>query len=828
LWVGAMVVGPARSVGLSAALVFACATLRARAAVDFRDLAEMVALSEVALDPDGRRIVFTGTQADFEANEQRTRIWYFDPGGPRIRERIGSLLGVGGEVEPPDARPLTSAGEDASSPRFTPDGRAVSFLSARGESAAVQVWVLPLDGGEAEARTDAPEGVDQYAWAPDGSLVYLAQEPHVPGIAAQRDARAAAGFDEQVVDETRRDWSFWRIGPEGGEARRVHRADPGVTEFALSFDGKRIAFASNGTGHPKDWKKADLWAVDVDSGRLTRLTERLGDDWSPRWSGDGSRVFFLSCIDTTRSYSQIAVWSIPSAGGEITLGSDALDRDVIELVTCEDSDRIYLTVADGTNEQLWRLVGASRRAERLSAEPGRASGLAVKRNGELAAFVYESPTAGPEIATWTFPDERIEVRTRTNAALTAKVDAVRRIVRWAAPDGLDVEGVLVLPPDWEARRPLPAVVVGHGGPADHAVNTLADEQLEAIAARGYAALAPNFRGSTGYGAAFNVANFRDLGGADFADVMAGVDWLVDQGIADPARLGITGASYGGFLTNRAVVGTSRFAAGVSRSGIASFVTDFANSELSEFEWDYFHAYFWEDFDAYWSLSPLSRVSEAKTPLLLLHGEDDTNTAPANSRELYSSLRARGVPAELVTYPREGHAFEEPTHWLDARERMMAWFDRWLVTPGAEIPARAGDPVRDGPWTLVVTSARWQAGIGAVQPDAGLLVVDLVLSAEEPVDGRIVTLCGEGAEIALVDAAGRRFPPLGIPVEWPGGEHLVTGRQTVELRGSPESGDASWTFRAAFDPAALPASGRLAAFGMPPVSLTWATRTEEQE
>jgi dipeptidyl aminopeptidase/acylaminoacyl peptidase len=823
-----MVRGLAAGAALFVAVAFTGAPQPARAAVDFRDLAEMVVPSEVALDPDGRRIVFTGTQADFDANEQRSRVWYFHPGGSRIRERVGSLLGVGSEVEPPDARPLTSADEDASSPRFTPDGRAVSFLSARGESAAAQVWVLPLEGGEAEARTDAPEGVEQYAWAPDGSLVYLAREPHPGGVAAQRETRAAAGFDEQVVDEDRRDCSFWRIDPQGGAARRVHRADPGVTEFALSFDGTRIAFASNGTGHPKDWKKADLWAVEVESGTLTRLTERLGDDWSPRWSGDGSRVYFLSSVDTTRSYSQIAVWSVPSGGGPIALESGALDRDAIEFVTCEDSDRIYLTVADGTNEQLWRIVAGSRRAERLTAEPGKAGGLAVKRNGELAAFVQEGPSAAPEIATWTFPDERIEVRTRINAALTAKVDAVRRIVRWTAPDGLDIEGVLVLPPDWEARRPLPTIVVGHGGPADHAVNTLADEQLEAIAARGYAAFAPNFRGSTGYGAAFNVANFRDLGGADFADVMAGVDWLVEQGIADPGRLGIAGASYGGFLVNRAVTGTNRFAAGVSRSGIASFVTDFANSELSEFEWDYFHAYFWEDFETYWRLSPLSRVSEAKTPLLLLHGEDDTNTAPANSLELYSSLRTRGVPAELVTYPREGHAFEEPAHWLDARERMMAWFDRWLAGPQAPVRARAGDPVRDGPWTLVVTSARWQAELGAARPDAGLLVVDLVLSAEEPVEGRIVTLCGESAEIALVDASGRRFPPLGIPVEWPGGEQLVTGRQAVELRGSPQSGDASWTFRVAFDPTGLPAAGTLSAFGLPPVSLTWMPEEEEEE
>jgi dipeptidyl aminopeptidase/acylaminoacyl peptidase len=772
---------------------------------------EQADLSEVALAPDGKRIVFTVTRGSVETGEVRSRVWYFDPGGPRVMQRLEKLVGLREEVDRPRARPLTSGDRDAEQPAFLADGRHVSFLSTGPwDDEPLQVWVLPLSGGEPERWTDSATDVTSYRWAPDGTLVYLAAEPEPGPLAGHREERIALGFDHVVVDADRPPLAIWTLPPGGGPARRVHGGDPGIGEIALSFDGTRVAFTTNRTGDPAHWNRVDLWTLDLASGEPRQLTRRPGEEWSPRWSNDGKTVFFLAALDSSLSFSQVNAWAVPAAGGVPQRVSGAVDRDVAEIATCPDSDRLYAVIEDGVNERLWRFIPGSWRAEPLTPDPGEARSPAVKGNGELAAFVWEGPASLPEIATWTYPDDYTEVRTDLNAEVSARADAEHRVLRWTAPDGLEIEGVLVLPaPESRAPGPLPAIVVLHGGPADNTTNTLQRHGFDAIAARGYAALGVNYRGSTGYGAAFNVADYRDLGGGDLQDVMAGVDLLVAEGIADPARLGIAGASYGGFLVNRAISATDRFAAAVSAYGIASFVTDFANSELSEFERDYFGAYFWEDPEAYRRISPLDDVARIDTPLLLLHGEEDTNTPLANSRELYTSLKARGAEVELVIYPREDHGFQEPAHDLDARERALDWFDRWLLR-GGESVAKVGEPVRAEGWTLLVRSAEPR--------EDGLLVVDVVLASDREVRDRGLAITGEHPAFTLTGVDGRPAPPAGIVSG--DGDLLVRGRQSVTLSGRPDDGTASWSLRLAFDAANHPSPAELHALGLPPVEIRW--------
>jgi dipeptidyl aminopeptidase/acylaminoacyl peptidase len=688
----------------------------------------------------------------------------------------------------------------------------VSFLSTGPwDDEPMQVWILPLAGGEPERWSDSPTDVLDYRWAPDGTLVYLAEEAEPWELATHREERWDLVDDEIVVDADRPPLAIWTLPPEGGDARRVHGGDPGIGEIALSFDGSQVAFTSDGTGDPSHWNRIDVWALDLESGETRRLTDRLGEEWSPRWSHDGATVFFLAALDSARSFSQVNVWAVPAQGGPVRLISEDLDRDVVEVETCSDSDRVYAVVEDGVNERLWRFIPGSWRAEPLTDDPGEIRSLAMRGNGELAAFVWEGPASFPEIATWTYPDDYTEVRTDLNEEATARADAEHRVVRWTAPDGLEIEGVLVLPaPADRPEGPLPTLVALHGGPADNTTNTLRSHGFDAFAGRGYAVLGVNYRGSTGYGADFNAAGYRDLGGADFQDVMAGVDRLVAEGIADPDRLGITGSSYGGFLANRAITATDRFRAAVSASGIASFVSDFGNSEMSEFEHDYFGAYPWEDPEAYARICPLRDVGAVQTPLLLLHGELDTNTALANSRELYTSLKARGAEVEMVVYPREEHGFDEPAHDLDSRERTLDWFDRWLLRDGGDPPGRIGSPLRAEGWTLLVRSAELSGG--------GLLVIDFVLAAENEVEDLPLTITGEQPAFTLDGTDGRPRPPVGITAG--GSDLLVRGRQSVTLSGRPDDDTASWSLRLAFDPEnhAPPAAFRV--MGLPPVRISW--------
>ncbi|HMB68508.1 MAG TPA: S9 family peptidase [bacterium] len=780
-----------------------------RAAITLRDLVEFAEPSETALAPDGKRIVFTVTQADPETNDLRSRVWYFDPGGRHVRQHVEKLVGLRDEVDKPRARPLTSDDRHAEQPAFLPDGRHVSFLSTGPwDDEPLQVWVLPLAGGEPERWSDSPTDILQYGWAPDGTLVYLAEESEPDEIAEHREWRRELGYDEIVVDADRPGLAIWTISPEDVAARRVYGGDPGIVEMALSFDGKHVAFTSDGTGDPSHWNRVDVWTLSLESGEASRLTRRLGEEWSPRWSHDGETVFFLAALDSAKSFSQVNVWGVPAGGGPWQLISGDLDRDVVELETCSDSDRVYVIVEDGVNEQLWRFRPGNWRAEKLTDDAGEIRSLAMKGNGERATFILEGPGSFPEIATWTYPDDYTEVRTALNETISARADAEHRVVRWPAPDGTEIEGVLVLPaPAERPEGPLPTVVLLHGGPADNTTNTA--RTFGSFAGRGYAVLGVNYRGSTGYGAEFNVANHRDLGGADFLDVMAGVDMLVAEGIADPDRLGIVGASYGGFLVNRAVTTTDRFRAAVSAFGIASFISDFGNSEMSEFEHDYFGAYPWEDPEAYRRISPLDDVGAVQTPLLLLHGELDTNTALANSRELYTSLKARGAEVQMVIYPREDHGFSEPAHDLDSRERTLEWIDRRLRGDD-RTDGRIGTPLRAEGWTLLVRSAEISAG--------GLLVVDCVLASDDDVDERPLTITGEQPAFTLSGSDGRARPPVGTVSGSPG--LLVRGRQSVTLSGRPDDGTASWSLRLAFDPDNHHSPAEFRAMGLPPVRISW--------
>jgi len=651
--------------------------------------------------------------------------------------------------------------------------------------------------------------------------------PWPQGVRQWRDQREEAGFDGEEVGRNRPAKGFWIVPPGGGDATLAYRGGPGIEDFALSWDGKSVVFRDNGTGDPSDWNGINLFRVDVEptgdgarnrdgaTPRVTQLTTRWGDEWNPQWSHDDGAVYFLAGADSALSFSEVRLFSVPSDGGGTPREFFAEElTDLDEIATCPCDDRVYAVVIEGARTTICKLFPNTQSVQRLADEPGRVAHVAVSRGGDTVAFVQEGPGQAPEVCRWQFNDKSFDRLTADNAAVTAKADAVHRIVSWKAEDGLEIEGILVTPPG--ASGPLPGIVMLHGGPAAIAYDTVRWSAMDAFAGRGYAVFAPNFRGSQGYGAGFAVASYRDLGGADFADVMSGVDHLVAEGILDGERLGVTGGSYGGFLTNVAITSTDRFAAAVSEFGMASLVTDFAQSAYRAFEHDYLGAYFWEEPELYALLSPLTRVDRITTPTLILHGLDDDNTSPANSRELYNSLlEAKGAPVELVLYPREGHGLREPVHEVDEFRRMTAWFERYLLGRG---PRGVGSTVHAEGWTLTVRGADVREGIGGA---AGpWLVVDVVLASDAVVDGRDIALTGSHAAFRLVDAQGRDHFPAGVPVDWNGAAQLVLGESHVTLAGDPARDSAAWPFRVAFPVEDATPPGRLRALDLPEVELDW--------
>jgi len=353
-----------------------------------------------------------------------------------------------------------------------------------------------------------------------------------------------------------------------------------------------------------------------------------------------------------------------------------LDRSVLEPCWAADGKRLYALVHDGVRQHLHSVSLASGRVRQLTDGDRFISSLRVR--GRRAVLISESPTSPPEIHAaalhTALQDER--PLTAANPQLRTRSLGRTRILRWRSADGLEIEGLLLLPPNYRRGRRVPLIAAPHGGPAGaRGCGFYATDQ--AMAARGYAVLLPNFRGSSGYGQAFLSANDDDFGGGDFQDVMAGVDTVIERGIAHPEKLAILGYSYGGYMTSWAIGQTRRFKAAVVGAGVTSLQSFFGTSDIQWFTRGYQHGNPWQNPTSYAAQSPMTYVGQVRTPTLIYHGDEDRRVPMEQSEQLYVSLREQGVPTQFVRYPREGHGLTEYWHRRDSLERTLAWLDRWV-------------------------------------------------------------------------------------------------------------------------------------------------------
>jgi dipeptidyl aminopeptidase/acylaminoacyl peptidase len=734
----------------------------AKHAITIDDLIAAKVPSEVTLSPDGTRVAFT--------------VRSYDADHARFVHQI-HVRHLPDGVE----RQYTFREEGATRPRWSPDGRRLAFLSqpraaaeeSEGPTAPAeeddpethpQIHVMPADGGEARTLTHLALGVEDFEWRPgSGDLVALAEEAAGTSAHALR-GRALDDKDDGVEElAERRRHFFWSVEAASGDSRRLGAGDYGIEPpFAMSPDGKWIVYATNLTGGPGGENAYDLYVLDLATGAPRRLTSRPGSEKEPRVSPDGRLVSFAAPAQPDISFSRTTLFVVPAAGGEIRAVSARSDLEI------EEGDyggftadgRILLAVVHrGTDGPIWAFDVATGDGREIVGGTRLCSSPSIGRSA--VAFVAEGPREPAEVRL-AAPDGSGQ---RTLTDLVPEVRewdiAEPAIIRWRSFDGREVEGILVKPRGWSPGRRAPLLVYPHGGPKWRDPNILLDDR-QAYAAQGYAVLLPQYRGSTGYGNAWQTADMKDLGGGDFRDLMSGVDRVIEMGIADPDRLGIFGGSYGGYLTNWAITQTDRFKGAVSWYGIWNLVTDFGNSFYTEWEPDYLRARYWDDWETYLSRSPARYVKKVTTPVLILHGEEDDNTNIANSYEMWTALRALGKTVEFVHYPREGHGFTEPTHLKDVFRRTLRHMDRY-VKGGAAAGPRVGERVSAGGLQLLVSGAEIEEAIAGRSARRGsvFLEVTLTLSDLRPRPGRLSLRAGGAAsEVRLVDGSGRGYVPVG--------------------------------------------------------------------
>ncbi len=693
------------------------------------DLYRLAVPTDPRVSPDGRTVAFSVTRSSVGRDGYRRSIW------------MAPADGRG------EARQVTLGARTDGHARFSPDGRTLAFISdrrlvveeepdrpkdAKDRNDCNQVHLLPLDGGEARRLTDLPRGVNTFAWSPDGSMLAVLTSslgatvdeerrrrgrpaPPKPGETPLSDFRYldrlgyqynGAGF----VDD--QDAHLWLVDAATGAARPLVAGPSAEHSPAWSPDGTRIAFCANRRReHDLDWRSG-LYVVDVASGKVTTVAGTADAVFSvPAWTRDGTAILALGDRFPRAGY-RTGIWRFaadgsdagPGGGMDLLAASElkpdaAMNSDVTigeepRLVPSADGAHVLFTAPVDGSMELWRLpVAGGSAPERLTNDRHYLSGWdavpAPGDGGDLVAAVRSAGTAFPEVVTLQVPGDRPAGATtrvtRLNDALLAELELVEPEERRWTSGGWDIQGWLL--PAGKGRRPLALEI--HGGPHTlYGWSPVLEWQI--LAGAGVSVLAANPRGSEGYGEAFNRANLGDWGDGPMADVIAGVDQAVEDGLADPDRLGVTGGSYGGYLTNWIVGKTDRFAAAITCRSVVDMRMLFLTGDISGGEWASieFGRRPWEDPEYFDSISPLSLAPNVHTPLLIQHSERDLRTTVGQAEALFTVLRSLKRPVRFMRVPDESHELTRsgaPFRRAENLAQIRDWFAHFLVKGERRLP-----------------------------------------------------------------------------------------------------------------------------------------------
>ncbi|MBV9924720.1 MAG: S9 family peptidase [Acidobacteria bacterium] len=623
------------------------------------------AIGTPRVSPDGRRVVYTVSEAVLTADrsEYVSQVWMASADGR-------------------DNAQLTFADKSSSNPRWSPDGNWIAFTSTRKENKN-NLYLLRADGGEAEPLTDLKGSVSNFDWSPDGRwIVYTMSDPKTE----EEEKNDKAKNDFRWVDENQKMARLYVIPVQKDaagkrEPRKLTSEDYNVGEFEWSPDGKTIAFSHSKSAGANDWTTSDVSVVDVASGKVTPFANTPAAENDPVFSPDG-KFIVMTVSDNPPRWAQSGTLQIfPAAGGPPRVLAASFDAQPAFAGWSPDSRRIYFSEAKGTGTQIYSIDVAANRIEEIKATPAVYTSIDLNRTGTAFAFVRQTPESPQEAYVASVSNFTPTQVSRANAELKMPPLGKTEVIRWKSTDGKEIEGLLTYPVGYRAGQKVPLILNIHGGPAGVFQQTFIGGRgvypLATFAARGYAILRPNPRGSSGYGLEFRRGNLKDWGGADFQDLMTGVDKVIEMGVADPDRLGVMGWSYGGYMTSWIVTQTKRFKAASAGAPVTNLMSFNGTADIPAFIPDYFGGHYWEAAELYQKHSPMFNVKGVTTPTLIEHGDADIRVPISQGYEFYRALKAQGVPTRMIVLPRQPHGPTEPKMQLAAMQANLDWFDKYL-------------------------------------------------------------------------------------------------------------------------------------------------------
>lgn len=617
-------------------------------------------ISAAQLSPDGKTALLTAGSSDSNASRAIRGVWMAHLGDHAEMALVPGIAGGASQI------------------RWSPDGKRFAYIAGRA------IWVHDISSGRPTRICDyqhpnsflSKEG-NRLSWSPNGSQLAFA------GTVEPAPTPSDPVVVDRVLYKTRTGLSDNRrthiyVVPAGGGTPRALTAG-NYDEHSIDWggDGTEIVFLSNREEDADKRLNYDIFAVNVKTGKERQITRTPGVEYGPvvspdgRWIASAATSRAITTIDSVAEDTHIHV--IPIEGGNGRDVNGALDRGSTSPQWAADGKTILYLASDHGKILIHSVPAKGGASQVLFDQPVQVHAYSAAAGHVL--YVMSDPVHPPEAYLY------------TGTIKTAKISHFNesRKERFSAPeeftyksfDGAEVEGWLY--PPLKPAASVPLILYVHGGPHGH-FGYAFTPAIQVNATRGYATLTINPRGSTGYGQKFTDGTLGDWGGGDYKDLMAGVDSvLARHPEIDPNRMGITGASYGGYMTNWMITQTNRFRAAVAVASLSDLISFYATSLYQDLIHAEFNGFPWEGdhFSVLWTRSPLAHIAKATTPTLFLHGESDNDVHITQAEEMYTALRERGVEAELVRYPREGHGFHEPKHVVDARVRTLNWMDRYL-------------------------------------------------------------------------------------------------------------------------------------------------------
>ena len=671
----------------------------------FEEVISLRSAGSPSISPDGRSIVFRVRTVDWKKNGYDSEIWMVREGDEPFQ--------------------LTrTADGSSSSPRWSPDGRWIAFAADRGDKR--QIYLIRADGGEAQQITEVKEGIKRFQWAPDGSKIAFTMSEKEDKEKKERKERYG---EFAVEDKEYRYTHLWIVDVEpdpwpspvevpsyqiedSNDAPNDDGDEPNIPDsnsfslpkpmrltegdsftvynFEWSPDGTRIAFDHRTDPLANSGITSNISVLTVETGDIQSLVTEPGYDGGPQWSPDSKWIVYYTAAGNTTSYyaKHGQLHKIPAEGGSSTRLAVDLDADVYHFIWAPDS--IYLLVWQRTKYNVFRVDPNTGETKLFASTPYYIWSIDFSKDGRTVAISGQTPTSLAEIYRSSLsPFNPVKV-TNMSRQIEDWELGTSEVVSWKSKDGTSIEGVLYKPHAFDPNQKYPLFVVIHGGPMDIDFPSAVTGYVYPVnqwLTKGAVVLLPNYRGSIGYGEAFQSLNVRNLGIGDAWDVLSGVDYLIEQGIVDSTRMGAMGWSQGGYISAFLTTSTKRFKAISVGAGVSNWTTYYVNTDLHPFTRQFLKATPWEDPEIYAKTSPMTNIKQASTPTLIQHGEFDKRVPIPNAYELYQGLLDMDVETKLIVYKGFGHGISKPKELLAAKWHNWQWFAKHIWGEEVELPLK---------------------------------------------------------------------------------------------------------------------------------------------